>query len=93
MCNLLDKQLDLFRDDPFGNYLWYFWKVREFSCPEDGDPVDNTQCAYNLDSREVVCQQPVYSIHPIAVERHSWSIGNCSSKNDILGFTGIYSLS
>ena len=80
----------------FYNNWWEFWRVHTFSCPEADDPPDHSQCTYNTDvwinGMEEMCQQWI-ELREQWIERHSWSIGNCSEQIDIIGFTGNYSFS
>jgi len=86
--------------DPFGNYLWYFYQVHKFYCPEDDDDPSHTECSLRTDvwmnGMDEMCQYPKqnwgWGSKSFIIRQHKESIDNCWLQNEIIGFRGYSAL-
>ena len=49
MCDICFEP-HYFREDPFGGYLWYFYGVHHFSCPQEGEGPEDVHCDWGSES-------------------------------------------
>jgi len=84
------------QDDPFGNYLWYFYQVHKFYCPEDDDDPSHTECSLAtevaMNGMEEMCQYPRRNHYSDIQRHHKEWIDNCWLQNEIIGFRGYSAL-